>query len=166
MAGNIRETIKQNPGKSLVGGGLAAALVIATPLVSNWEGKRNTPYADLVGVMTVCYGETRVAMRSYSDAECTTMLEDALEDDFAKPVLKCTPGLRDRPYQLAAAISLSYNIGSGAYCRSTAARRFNAGNWRGGCDALLMWNKAGGRVVQGLVNRRKDERRICLTGLS
>ncbi len=45
------------------------------------------------------------------------------------------------------------------------ARRLNAGDIRGACDALLAWNKAGGRVVQGLTNRRQDERRLCLEGL-
>lgn len=46
-----------------------------------------------------------------------------------------------------------------------AARRFNAGNWRGGCDAFLMWNRAGGRVVRGLALRRARERALCLKGL-
>ena len=49
----------------------------------------------------------------------------------------------------SAATRLSFNIGVVAFCRSTAARRFNAGDWRGGCDAFLAWNKArvGGRLV-------------------
>jgi len=70
-----------------------------------------------------------------------------------------------REQQLIASVSLAYNIGTGGFCRSTAARRFNAGNWRGGCDAFLMWNRAGGRVVRGLTLRRQRERAICLTGL-
>lgn len=61
--------------------------------------------------------------------------------------------------------ALIFNIGTGGFCRSTAARRFNAGNWRGGCDAFLMWNKAGGREVRGLTLRRQRERALCLKGL-
>lgn len=144
-------------------GASAAALMTAT--VATWEGKSNDPYRDIVGVMTVCYGETRVNMRRYSNAECEDMLAEGLAD-FAKPVLACTPNLRGRPEQLAAAVSLAYNIGAAAYCRSTVDRRFDAGNFRGACDAFLMWNKAGGRVVKGLTNRRRHERQICLTGLS
>lgn len=149
--------------------GLAATVGVATAAlitgtVATWEGKSNDPYRDIVGVQTVCYGETNVAMRHYSDAECTAMLEDSLTG-YAEGVLKCTPSLRDRPHQLAAAVSLSYNIGTSAYCRSTADRRFDAGNFRGGCDAFLMWNKAGGREVKGLTNRRRAERRVCLEGL-
>lgn len=144
-----------------VGAG-AAALLIA--VVGTWEGKRNDPYRDIVGVMTVCYGETRVAMRRYSDVECKEMLADGLAD-FAEPVLKRNPELFGHPEQLAAAVSLSYNIGSKAYAGSTVARRFSQGRWAQACDAFLMWSKAGGREVNGLLNRRKDERRLCMTGL-
>lgn len=145
-----------------VGGAAIAGALIA--LVAGWEGKSNDPYKDIVGVWTVCYGETRVAMRRYTDAECADMLSEGLAD-FAGPVLKRNPELRDRPNQLIAATSLSYNIGIRNYVNSTAAKRFAAGDLRGGCDAILKWNRAGGRVVKGLVNRRKAEHRICVTGL-
>ena len=63
----------------------------------------------------------------------------------------------------AAYTSLAYNAGVSAIGRSTATRRLNSGNVVGGCHALGWWNKAGGRVVRGLVNRRKDEIALCLT---
>lgn len=148
----------------IAGGAVAAALVIATPLIAKWEGRRNDPYDDVIGVKTVCYGETRVAMRRYSDAECLAMLKKAVEE-FMGPVLKCTPILADKPKPLAAATSFSYNIGSPAYCRSTAARLFNAGDIKGGCKAMSRWTYAGGRKLPGLVNRRADEVRLCLEGL-
>jgi len=47
---------------ALIGTGAAAALIA---LVGAWEGKRNDPYRDIVGVWTVCYGETNVAMRRW-----------------------------------------------------------------------------------------------------
>lgn len=146
---------------AIVGAGAAALLV---PLVAGWEGKSNDPYLDLVGIPTVCYGETRVEMRRYSDAECDQMLAEGLAD-FAGPVLERNPELAGREPQLAAAVSLSYNIGISAYRRSTVARRFSAGDWRGACEAFLMWNKAGGRVVRGLDRRRRAERELCLKGL-
>ena len=146
---------------ALIGGGAAALL---TGTVAMWEGKSNDPYKDIVGVWTVCYGETRVAMRPYSNAECEEMLAEGLAD-FAEPVLERNPELKDRPNQLVAATSLSYNIGVSAYRRSTVARRFSAGDWKGGCNAILMWNKAGGKVVRGLTRRRQYEREICMRGL-
>ena len=142
----------------------ATAAVLLMSLVGVFEGKRNDPYKDIVGVWTVCYGETRVAMRRYSDGECEDMLADGLAD-FAGPVLNRNPELAGRPYQLAAATSLAYNVGLANYGKSTVARRFSAGNFRGACDAFLMWTRAGGKVVNGLVKRRQQERAICLKGL-
>lgn len=143
---------------------VAGAVAIALPVIARWEGRSLDPYKDIVGVWTVCDGETRVQMRRYTHAECDAMTRKAA-GAFAAKVLACTPTLRDRPQQLAAATSLAYNIGADAYCRSTVARRFNAGDLRGACNAFGAWVYAGGRRVQGLVNRRADETKLCLTGL-
>jgi hypothetical protein len=56
-------------------------------------------------------------------------------------------------------------VGSAGFCGSSAARRLNAGDYRGACDGLLSWNRAQGRVVKGLVNRRNAERNLCLEGV-
>lgn len=153
--------------KTVAGGvGVLAitAIGLATALIGPWEGKRNDPYKDIVGVWTVCYGETRIDMRRYSDAECSALLEKAVEKDFAPAVYRCTPALKNRPYEAAAAISLAYNVGTGAYCRSTADRRFDAGDFKGGCNAFRSWVFAGGKRVQGLTNRREAEIKLCLKG--
>lgn len=92
------------------------------------------------------------------------MLADGLAD-FAGPVLVVNPELRGHDNQLVAAVSLAYNIGPVAYRRSTVARKFRAGDWRGACNAFLSWSYAGGKQVKGLLNRRQAERRVCLTGL-
>lgn len=65
-------------------------------------------------------------------------------------------------HEYDAAIQLAYNIGETAFCNSTVARKFNAGDYTGACDAFLMWVKVAGRIVQGLVNRRERERQLCL----
>jgi lysozyme len=125
-------------------------------------------YADIVGVWTICDGDTKGVRRGMVETEagCTARLERQLVA-HAKPIIACVPGLagQGRENQLVASVSLAYNIGTGGFCRSTAARRFNAGQWRGGCDAFLMWNKAGGRPVRGLTLRRQRERALCLKGL-
>lgn len=156
-----------NTRRGVVAGGASLALLataLSVDIISKWEGRRLDPYRDVVGVMTVCYGETRVPMRRYTHEECRQLLEKGVEQ-FKEGVLKCTPGLKNRPYQLAAAVSLSYNIGTDAYCRSTVAKRFNAGDLKGACEAFNMWRFAGGKELRGLVNRRKEETKLCLTGL-
>lgn len=156
-----------NVRRGIIAGGTGLALLattMSTDIIAKWEGRRLDPYRDVVGIWTVCYGETRVPMRRYTPKECKALLTKGVTE-FQKGVLKCTPGLEGRPYQLAAATSLSYNIGVSAYCKSTAARRFNAGDWKGGCEAFRMWRFAGGRELRGLINRRADEVKLCLTGL-
>lgn len=125
-------------------------------------------YLDIVQVPTICDGITRGVKigQSATEAECAARLEIELIE-HAEGVQRCTPQLWEpgRERILFAAVSLAYNIGVPRYCASTAARRFQARSWRAGCDAIPMWNKAGGRVVQGLVNRRARERAACLQGV-
>ena len=58
-------------------------------------------------------------------------------------------------------LSLSYNIGSGAFCGSTLVRKLNAGDYAGACEQVLVWDKAGGRRVKGLTARRNREYAQC-----
>lgn len=123
-------------------------------------------YLDAVNIPTACDGITRgVRMgQTYTEAQCTAKLEAELIETSSH-VVACAPALYGRSYQAAAAVSLAYNIGWPSFCKSTAARRFNAGQWVAGCNAFTMWDKAKGRVLRGLVERRKRERAMCLTGL-
>lgn len=66
--------------------------------------------------------------------------------------------------QFGAIVSLAYNIGTGAFSSSTLLKRLNAGDYAGAADAILMWDKAGGKVMKGLQRRRKAERALFLTG--
>ncbi len=64
--------------------------------------------------------------------------------------------------QLAALVSLTYNIGIGAFARSTLLRKLNAGDVRGAADEFLRWSYAAGIPVRGLKRRREQERTIFL----
>ena len=137
-------------------------------------------YFDVAGIATACDGIIRVDGRPvrigdvFTEERCTELLERELRI-HAEGMMRCTPAFRNHPDKeaigptLAAVTSFTYNVGVGGYCGSTAARRFNAGDWRGGCDAMMMWNKArvGGvlQPVRGLTLRRERERALCLTGL-
>lgn len=147
-------------------GTLAAGILYVT--IPEDEGTRYKAYRDVVGVWTICQGDTANARPGMVETPegCRARLERQLIA-HAKPVMACAPSLKGerRDYQRAAAVSLAYNVGTGAFCKSTVARRFNAHNWTGGCDALLMWNKAGGKAWRGLTLRRHRERQVCLTNL-
>ena len=143
----------------VLGGAALASLFMA--MLTELEGKRNVGYRDIVGIATNCRGNTKnvVVGRYYSDAECD-LIDSGQAIVHVAQVKRCTPRIAGN--QLVAASLLAYNIGGAGYCRSTVARRFNAGDRRGACDAFRMWNKAGGRVIRGLVRRREIERGICL----
>jgi len=132
------------------------------------EGLRLVAYKDRLAkdLPTVCYGETRgieLGMR-FTKAECDAMLVKALGEFADTSVERCIKGpIADEPY--VAFLDLAYNIGAGAFCKSTVVRRWNAGDKAGACDAVLMFNRAGGQVVPGLTARRQRERALCLKGI-
>lgn len=151
------------------GAAVVAMLAIATGYVAGWEGLRTTPYRDSVGVLTVCIGETNVPMRKYTEAECHQMFSKSFMT-YANEVKRLSPGIENSPYEWAAHSSLAYNIGTGAYSRSSPRRLFNAGRRVEACRSFSLWNKAGGRVLPGLQYRRDGhtarigERELCLAG--
>lgn len=148
---------------SIVGAAAAAVLLAFTP---KFEGTKLTTYRDLGGVLTYCTGATENAMRgkTYTPAECQAQLERDLER-HAAGVARCVPMNRLTAGQRVAFVDAAYNIGVSAFCGSSMARRTNAGDIAGACDALLMWNKVGGKEVRGLTLRRQKERELCLKGL-
>lgn len=159
-------SVKKKGLKATVGAGVAAILLAYVP---QFEGMVLRGYKDPIGIVTACAGHTKTAIlgRAYTREECLVLLEKDLVE-HAEPVLKCTPVLAGRTYELAAAISFAYNVGTGAYCKSSTAKRFNAGNFAGACRALNesdsgrpQWVYAGGKIFPGLVTRRAVERAIC-----
>lgn len=145
-------------------GGVAAA---AISLVGAWEGLRLVAYKDIVGVPTVCYGETygvKLGDR-HTKAECDDMLLASLKK-HERGMRKCLVNPDAIPAQTYVTfVSLTYNIGVGAFCRSTARKRLNRGDYEGACNAATWFNKAGGKTIRGLVNRRTAEHKLCLKGL-
>lgn len=149
--------------KATVGAGAAAILLAYVP---QFEGMILKGYRDPIGIVTACAGHTKTAVlgKPYTKQECERLLADDLIE-HAEGVLRCTPDLRGRTYQLAAASSFAYNVGVGAYCNSTMARLNNAGQYAAACAQLDRWVYAGGKKLNGLVKRRATERQICMTGL-
>lgn len=141
-----------------------AVATLAVAVVGGFEGLRQSAYRDVVGIPTACYGETRgirMGMK-FTKTECNDMLLKRL-DEFADGMEACTHvPLTDERY--VALLSFSYNVGTAAYCHSSVARYLNEGKTKEACNALLAWDKAGGRQIAGLSKRRWDERELCLKG--
>jgi lysozyme len=153
--------------------GDAAVFPFCMPIIKQFEGFRAKPYKDSAGIPTIGYGTIQ-----YPSGKAVTMKDPAVTEQQAEGFLSfemskksaaIAPCLRRRAtlHQGAAMLSLTYNIGTGAFKGSTVLRKFNAGDIPGSADAILMWDKAtvDGQlvVVPGLHKRRVQERAIFLT---
>jgi hypothetical protein len=67
--------------------------------------------------------------------------------------------------QFDALVSFIFNVGSANFANSTLLMLLNAGDYQGAADQLLRWIHGGGRLLQGLVLRRQDERMLFLSGV-
>lgn len=154
-----------------IAAGVAGAIALSAAglgFIAGKEGKENAPYQDIAGIWTVCYGSTGahvVPGGVRTDEECMTLLRKDAQR-FEAAVNRCTPAPKNQN-QYDAMVSFSFNIGENAYCNSTFARKFNAGDVAGAAEEFPRWSYAtvqGQRVrVQGLLNRRVAERALFLT---
>lgn len=143
-----------------------SALAYAMALIKKWEGCRLTAYPD-PGTggdpWTIGFGSTGPGIRRgvvWTQAQADDRLALDVER-FMKGVASVVKeDVTDN--ELGAMTSLAYNIGQTSFARSTLLRRFNAGKKGEAADQFLAWNRAGGRVMQGLTNRRRDEREVFL----
>ena len=139
-----------------------------TATVRHISGKQYLKvYLDMVGVATACDGLTGEGIKvgkTFTEAQCATMMESRLVETSTY-VMQCTPGLSlaipRRDNVRFAAVSLAHNVGWPTYCKSTMRRQINAGQIAASCESLTWFNKAGGRVVPGLVARRGRARAFC-----
>ena len=165
----VPAAVATTKGRSRVALSVAAGVACFT-CVGVKEQLRTTAYRDIVGVPTICYGETQhVRMgETRTKEQCVTLFMRRL-DEFGAAVEACVPSAKTMPLdRYAAHVSLAYNVGVAGYCGSSVARLENAGRTREACEAFMSWNKVRKNKVLvvsgGLTNRRADERALCLKG--
>ncbi|MBV8159151.1 MAG: lysozyme [Dyella sp.] len=144
---------------AIVGAAAAASLMI---LVPRNEGTVYKTYRDIGGVLTYCTGATENAQagKTYTPAECQAQLDKDLAS-HAAGIARCVPMDKLTDGQKVAFVDTAYNIGVGAFCGSSMARKANAGDLAGACAALSLWINVNGKPVQGLINRRALAREFC-----
>ena len=161
--------------KAAISGATGAVALSILVLIKPWEGRELKAYRDIVGVWTICDGETKGVKPGMvkTNAECDAMLIARVEQDFYRPLTRCIKGYEAKPVSWQASmLSLAYNVGTGAACGSTAAKLARSGDLAGSCRAMTRFNRAGGRVIKGLKLRREygdanrmGELELCLAGL-
>lgn len=126
--------------------------------IKEHEGLRLRAYDDGVGVLTIGYGHT-AGVRA-GDQITAEQAEQFLREDvqiFEKTVHDAVH-VSISQAQFDALVSLVFNIGAGAFRRSTLLAKLNAGDYSGAAQEFVRWNQAGGRVLAGLTRRRLAER--------
>ena len=145
---------------------LAAAVlsisVAGLALIQTFEGTETTAYADAVGIQTICTGSTRGVYlgQTATLAEC----EERLSEDvsYAGRAIGRQVKVKLSQGQYDALVSLVFNIGPGAFARSTLLKRLNEGQCRVAADEFLKWRYASGKPLRGLLKRRQAERELFI----
>jgi lysozyme len=150
----------------------------AIALIKAFEGKELIGYLCPAKVPTIGYGHTEAAggVINYADGVSTSRvrvgaritydeaarIKAADTETFAKALLPMVRGVNLNPLEFGALVSLAFNIGSGAFARSSVLRHLRAGDKGKAADAFLVWNRARGKVLPGLTRRRQAERALFL----
>ncbi len=135
-------------------------------LIKSFEGVRLSAYRCPAGVWTIGYGHTGPDVRpgqTITLPEADALLRGDL-DSFASGVERALGDAPTTDNQFGAMVSLAFNIGVGAFQRSTVLRMHRAGNPQRAAAAFLLWVKGGDRTLPGLVRRRTAERALYLRG--
>lgn len=141
-------------------------------LVKKFEGFRPNVYKDLVGVPTLGYGMTGKAISGVlkiTELQASEMLSKLIAINYAFPLSTDLDKhkIKLNQNQFDALVSMAYNIGIGGLLGSTLYRHVINGIRTASIITtdFLMWNKAGGKVIDGLINRRNEEAKLFLTAI-
>ena len=144
---------------------LSAAAVVS---IAQYEGYKDRAYVPVPGdKVTIGHGTTQypdgspVRMGDKVTPERAMVLLKHDASRFEQAVKRCAP-VPMHQHEYDAFVSLTYNIGDGAFCGSTAARLLKAGDYAGACKQILRWNKFKGVPLRGLTLRREKEYQTCI----
>lgn len=129
-------------------------------IIKRSESLRLRAYRDAVGIPTIGYGHTRTARMgtSITEPEAERLLREDLED--AESAVHCFVTVPLNENQFSALVSLVFNIGAGAFKLSTLRKLLNKGRYDEAAAQFGRWNKAGKKVLRGLVTRRAAEQSL------
>ena len=139
---------------------LSAAVLVGIALEEGFTSKAVIPVPG--DVPTIGFGTTEGVKRGDTitpERALMRLLQDA--DKFSEGVKKCA-NVPMYQYEFDAYLSLSYNIGTGAFCNSTLVKKLKTYDYEGACKEILKWNKFKGEPLKGLTHRRQREYKLCM----
>jgi lysozyme len=136
--------------------------------IASHEGYRETAYVPVPGdVATIGFGSTtnkdgsRVALGQRTNPVSSLKRLGEHVEVFEEAVKRCAP-VPMHQYEFDAYVSLTYNIGGNAFCKSTLVTKLNAYDYEGACKEILKWDKFKGNPLPGLTKRRMEEYDTCI----
>jgi lysozyme len=139
----------------------------AIKLIKHHEGVRNKPYKCPAGLWTVgvghLIGDGKTLPASWNKTFTNEEIDGILAADlkrFELGVSKMLPNVLLRQHEFSALVSWSFNLGMGAFQRSTLRQALLRGDKEAAMESLVKYCRAGGKILKGLQNRRLDERRL------
>jgi len=138
-------------------------------IITRFEGFSSNPYLCPASIPTIGYGSTR-----YSDGIKVQLTDEPLTENEAMLLLLNTLEIYENSInknviapinqnQFDALVSFVYNVGTGSFTKSTLLKKLNMADYVGASLEFLRWNKAGGKVLNGLTRRRAAEKTLFLT---
>lgn len=148
--------------KRKVAAGLSASAV-AIAAIAGYEGFVDHTYKDVAGIKTIGYGHTGKDVKdgqtiTRQEAQALLVKDANAHWDAAKKYIR-VPLYQ---YEADAYASFVFNVGVTNFRNSTLLKKLNQCDYAGACAQLKKWVYASGRKVQGLVNRRNAEYRMCM----
>ena len=141
----------------------------AIKLIRHHEGVRNKPYQCPAKLWTVgighLIGDGKTLPPEWNKTFTNEEIDGLLKHDlnrFERGILKMLPNVRLRQCEFDALVSFSFNLGLGTFQRSTLRQALLRGDKEAAMESLMKYCRAGGKVLRGLENRRKDERAMFL----
>jgi len=130
----------------------------AIDLAKRFEGFYPRPYICPAGFWTIGYGHLcKPDHSAISQDQAEVYLASDLQTALAATLRYCPILAAEPERRLAAIVDFTFNLGAGRLQTSTLRRRINVKDWDGAATELMKWVHGGGKVLSGLVKRRKAE---------
>lgn len=137
---------------------------VGKDLIKKYEGCKLEAYKCPAGIWTIGYGHTGQDVfegKTITQQEADSLLSKDLTrfEKFLNRIIKVPINQN----QFNALVSFTYNLGIGALQNSTLLKKLNNNDFIGAANEFDRWVYAGGKKLEGLVRRRKEEKELFLS---